>query len=119
MPWLPPTQPRRSDTAGVGRGVRARAVGRRATAGERFLRPADPPSTEELSRPMDVSFLEPVLAAAGPYATVCADVTHTTESAAAQLDLRARSVADQLTQQGAPDPVVEVVRARLLEGNDG
>ena len=30
---------------------------------------------------MDVSFLEPVFTASGPYATVCADVTHTTENA--------------------------------------
>ena len=30
---------------------------------------------------MDVSFLEPVFAAPGPYATVCADVTHISENA--------------------------------------
>lgn len=68
---------------------------------------------------MNVSFLEPVLAAAGPYATVCADVTHTTENADAELDLRVRALAERLTEQGAPEPVVEAVRARLLEGNEG
>jgi hypothetical protein len=68
---------------------------------------------------MDVSFLDPVFAAAGPYATVCADVTHTTENADAELDLRVRAVAQTLTGQGAPDAVVEAVRTRLLEGNDG
>lgn len=68
---------------------------------------------------MDVSFLEPVFAAAGPFATVCADVTHTTENADTELDLRVRAVAERLTGQGAPEPVVEAVRARLLEGNDG
>jgi hypothetical protein len=68
---------------------------------------------------MDVSFLEPVFAAPGPYATVCADVTHVTENADQELDLRVRAVAEQLTEQGAPENVVEAVRARLLEGNEG
>jgi hypothetical protein len=68
---------------------------------------------------MDVSFLEPVFAAPGPYATVCADVTHVTENADQELDLRVRAVAEQLTGQGAPENVVEAVRARLLEGNEG
>ncbi|SEL46409.1 hypothetical protein SAMN04515665_11314 [Blastococcus sp. DSM 46786] len=68
---------------------------------------------------MDVSFLEPVFAAAGPYATVCADVTHTTESADTELELRVRAICEQLTEQGAPETVVEAVRARLIEGNEG
>jgi hypothetical protein len=68
---------------------------------------------------MDVSFLEPVLAAGGPFATVCADVTHTTENADTELDLRVRAIAEELTGQGAPEAVVEAVRGRLLEGNDG
>jgi hypothetical protein len=68
---------------------------------------------------MDVSFLQPVLAAPGPFATVCADVTHTTENADTELDLRARAVADELTGQGAPEAVVDAVRERLLEGNEG
>src|SRR5438309_7623751 len=68
---------------------------------------------------MDVSFLRPVLETPGPYATVCADVTHTTETADTELDLKVRAVAEQLEQQGAPAPVVEAVRGRLLEGNDG
>jgi hypothetical protein len=68
---------------------------------------------------MDVSFLTPVLEAAGPFATVCADVTHTSENADTELDLRVRAVAEKLTGQGAPQPVVEAVRGRLLEGNEG
>src|SRR4051794_17637918 len=68
---------------------------------------------------MDVSFLEQVVAAPGPYATVCADVTHTTESADTELDLRVRAIADRLTDQGAPGAVIAAVRGRLLEGNDG
>src|SRR3954465_8072082 len=68
---------------------------------------------------MDVSFLESVFATPGPYATVCADVTHTTENADTELDLRVRAVAEKLTEQGAPEAVVEAVRGRLMEGNDG
>jgi hypothetical protein len=68
---------------------------------------------------MELTFLEPVFSAAGPYATVCADVTHTSEHADAELDLRVRAVAERLTEQGAPEAVVEAVRGRLLEGNEG
>src|SRR3954454_18012082 len=68
---------------------------------------------------MDVSFLNPVLEATGPFATVCADVTHTSENADTELDLRVRAVAEKLTGQGAPEPVVDAVRGRLLEGNEG
>ena len=68
---------------------------------------------------MDVTFLGSVTNHAGPCATVCADVTHTTENAATELDLRVRALADRLTEQGAPEAVVETVRGRLLEGNEG
>ncbi|MEU2348858.1 Vms1/Ankzf1 family peptidyl-tRNA hydrolase [Modestobacter sp. NPDC049651] len=68
---------------------------------------------------MDVTFLGSVTNHPGPLATVCADVTHTTENAAGELDLRVRALADRLTEQGAPEAVVEAVRGRLLEGNDG
>jgi len=68
---------------------------------------------------MDVSFLNPVLAATGPFATVCADVTHTSENADAELDLRVRAIGEQLKEQDAPEVVIEAVRSRLLEGNEG
>jgi hypothetical protein len=68
---------------------------------------------------MDVTFLESVFAAPGPYATVCADVTHTTETADTELELRVRGIAERLTEQGVPEVVVEAVRSRLLEGNEG
>jgi hypothetical protein len=68
---------------------------------------------------MDVSFLEPVFAAPGPYATVLADVTHNTENADAEVELRVRATTEELTEQGAPEPVVTAVRDRLLEANDG
>ena len=68
---------------------------------------------------MDVSFLAPAFRAAGPFATVCADVTHNTENADTVVELRVRAATEQLTEQGAPDPVAEAVRSRLLETNDG
>src|SRR3954452_16926349 len=68
---------------------------------------------------MDVSFLQPVFDATGPFATVCADVTHTTENADTELDLRVRAISERLAEQSAPEPVIEAVRGRLLEGNDG
>lgn len=68
---------------------------------------------------MDVSFLQPALTTRGPFATVCADVSHTTENAANELDLRVRALTEQLGKDGAPDAVVEAARGRLLEGNDG
>lgn len=64
---------------------------------------------------MDVSFLQPVFAVTGPFATLCADVTHPTENADTELDVRTRAIAAQLTDQGAP----EAVRGRLPEGNEG
>ncbi len=68
---------------------------------------------------MDVSFLERVFAAPGPYATVCADVTHNTENADTEVELRVRAITEKLTEQGAPEPVVTAVQDRLLEANEG
>lgn len=68
---------------------------------------------------MDVTFLGSVTDHPGPFATVCADVTHTSENADTELDLRVRALAARLTEQGAPEPVVDAVRGRLVEGNDG
>jgi Bacterial archaeo-eukaryotic release factor family 2 len=68
---------------------------------------------------MDVTFLSTVTDHPGPCATVCADVTHTTENADTEVDLRVRALTEQLTDQGAPEAVVEAVRSRLTEGNEG
>ena len=68
---------------------------------------------------MDVTFLQPVFQTPGPYATVCADITHNTENADTEVGLRVRAVGEQLTEQGAPDQVVDAVRERLLQTNDG
>src|SRR3954453_21091446 len=68
---------------------------------------------------MDVSFLEPVFAAPRPYATVCADVTHTSENADTELELRVRAISERLTEQGGRRAVVEAARGRLLQGTGG
>jgi hypothetical protein len=68
---------------------------------------------------MDVTFLSTVTDSAGPCATVCADVTHVTENAGTELGLRVEALAARLTEQGAPAGVVEAVRSRLLEGDEG
>ena len=68
---------------------------------------------------MDVTFLGSVTDHPGPFATVCADVTHTTENADNELDLRVRALLARLSEQGAPESVLEAVRGRLTEGNDG
>ncbi|KQS66300.1 Vms1/Ankzf1 family peptidyl-tRNA hydrolase [Modestobacter sp. Leaf380] len=65
---------------------------------------------------MDVSFLTPALQPPGPYATVCADVSHTTEDADTELELRVRGLTEQLAGTGAPEPVVTAVRERLSSG---
>src|SRR3954453_11739038 len=75
--------------------------------------------TEGAPRPMDVTFLGSVTDRPGPFATVCADVTHITENADTELDLRVRALADRLAAQGGPEPAIEVVRARVLRGNEG
>ena len=68
---------------------------------------------------MDVTFLATVFSAPGPYATVCADVTHTTESADTEVELRVRAIREELTAQGAPASVVDAVAGTLLQANDG
>src|SRR3954463_5307321 len=112
---MPTAYPRPTDPT---RGVRERPVGRRRRQG-RATRPSAPCTERGVAPLMDVSFLETVFSATGPYATVCADVTHTTENADTELELRARAIAESLEKQGAPEGVVEAVRGRVLEGNDG
>ena len=68
---------------------------------------------------MDVTFLDAVFSAPGPYATVCADVTHNTETADTELELKVRAITEELTAQGAPESVVDAVRGHLLQANEG
>jgi phosphoglycolate phosphatase-like HAD superfamily hydrolase len=63
---------------------------------------------------VDVSFLAPLYAERGPFATVTADATHNTESAQAELELRVRGLREELTGAGAPDSVAEAAVDRLL-----
>src|SRR5690349_12025485 len=67
---------------------------------------------------MHTTFLKSLATASGPLAVVCLDVTHTSEDAARQLELKARAVTEQLTEQGAPEPAARVVADTLLTGND-
>jgi ribosomal protein L7Ae-like RNA K-turn-binding protein len=68
---------------------------------------------------MDVTFLDAVFSAPGPYATVCLDVVHNTETADTELELKVRAVAEELGAQGAPAPVVDTVRSQFLRANEG
>jgi hypothetical protein len=68
---------------------------------------------------MDVTFLDAVFNAPGPYATVCADVTHNTETADTELELKVRAITEELSTGGAPGPVVDAVRSQLLQANEG
>lgn len=68
---------------------------------------------------MDTAILHRALRSPGPFATVCADVTHTTESADTELELRVRALTEQLAEQGATEAAIDAVRGRLLEGADG
>lgn len=63
---------------------------------------------------MNVQTLSPVLTATGPFATVAVDVTHVSETAQTELELRVRSVTERLAEMSAADTVVAAVRERLL-----
>jgi Bacterial archaeo-eukaryotic release factor family 2 len=64
---------------------------------------------------MRLTGLQPVVRADGPYASVCLDVSRTTENAEHELQLRWRAVSDSLRSDGAPDGVVERLASRVLE----
>jgi hypothetical protein len=64
---------------------------------------------------MDTAPLTTIYQQAGPFATTLVDVGHDNENGDHEHALRVRAVCDELTQQGAPEPVVEAVQARLGE----
>ncbi|MFR9801229.1 Vms1/Ankzf1 family peptidyl-tRNA hydrolase [Pseudonocardia sp. RS010] len=64
---------------------------------------------------MRLDWLRDACAAPGPFATVLLDVTHDTEDAARQDELRRRGVREELSGQGAPGSVVDAVDAALAE----
>ncbi|MCE3552950.1 hypothetical protein LWC33_15985 [Pseudonocardia sp. RS11V-5] len=65
---------------------------------------------------MRLDWLRDACAAPGPFATVVLDVTHDTEDAARQDELRRHGVREELTGQGAPESVVEAVDGALASG---
>lgn len=64
---------------------------------------------------MRLDWLRDACAAPGPFATVLLDVTHDTEDAARQDELRRRGVREELAGQGAPETVVEAVDTALAD----
>ena len=64
---------------------------------------------------MDTSTLTPVFQAPGPFATVLLDVSHASENADHQHELRVRSACESLTGQGADESVVRTVADHLAE----
>ncbi|GEL25824.1 hypothetical protein PSU4_47780 [Pseudonocardia sulfidoxydans NBRC 16205] len=64
---------------------------------------------------MRVDWLRPACDRPGPFATVLIDATHDTEDAAELARLRRRAVADDLTDQGAPAAVRDLVDAALAD----
>jgi hypothetical protein len=67
---------------------------------------------------MDLALLAPIATAHTPVATVCLDVTHTSEKADTELNLRVRDVVKELSALGAPDATAEAVAGRMLQGSD-
>ncbi|GAA4686589.1 hypothetical protein GCM10023215_22630 [Pseudonocardia yuanmonensis] len=64
---------------------------------------------------MRLDWLRDACAAPGPFATVLLDVTHDTEDAGRQDELRRRGVREELAGQGAPETVVDAVDAALAD----
>lgn len=64
---------------------------------------------------MDITTLTPALHGSGPFATVLADVSQDTESGRHEHELRVRAACDRLSEQGAPQAVVDLVAERLGE----
>jgi hypothetical protein len=64
---------------------------------------------------MRLNRLQPLARAEGPVASVCLDVSRTTENADHELRLRWKSVAGALSADGAPTRLVDDLAERLLE----
>jgi len=62
---------------------------------------------------MDLSFLRPLYARPGPWASVYLDASHDTEDAVDALELRWRALRDQLNQQGADPATVAALGAAV------
>jgi len=64
---------------------------------------------------MQTAVLTELYAAPGPFATALVDVSHDSENAEQEHELRVRAACDGLTEQGADEAVVAAVRERLGE----
>jgi len=64
---------------------------------------------------METAPLSPIFQSPGPFATVLVDVSHDSENAEHEHELRVRTACDALTEQGADPGVVQTVRERLME----
>ncbi len=64
---------------------------------------------------MDTTTLSPVYSAEGPFATVLVDVSHSSENAEHEHELRVRAACERLSEQGADEALVEAIRERLEE----
>jgi hypothetical protein len=64
---------------------------------------------------MDTAPLSSLFSAKGPFATVLLDVSHDSENAEHEHELRVRSACEALTEQGAESSVVDAVRERASE----
>ncbi|MFC5753821.1 Vms1/Ankzf1 family peptidyl-tRNA hydrolase [Actinomadura rugatobispora] len=64
---------------------------------------------------MELSFLKPLYSRPGPYASVYADLTRTTEDAGKAVELRWRALHAELEAQGAPKPTLRAVERAVEE----
>ncbi len=64
---------------------------------------------------MRLTGLQPLARAEGPFASVCLDVSRTTENADHELRLRWKSVAGTLSADGAPSQLLDDLAERLIE----
>ena len=67
---------------------------------------------------MEIARLAPVYQAEGPFASVTLDVSHDSENAAHEHELRVRAAREELAESGAGDDVVQMVADRLAEQVD-
>jgi hypothetical protein len=64
---------------------------------------------------MDTTPIAPIFASPGPFATVLVDVSHDSENAEQEHELRVRAACDELRNQGADDAAVAVVEERASQ----
>ncbi len=64
---------------------------------------------------MDTASFAEIFQGSGPFATVLLDVSHDSENAEQEHELRVRAACDELREQGADDAVVAAVEERASE----